>query len=582
MILEHINSPKDVKGLNDRELVLLSDEIREALLKSVSKFGGHLGPNLGVVELTIALHYVFDSPKDKIVFDVSHQCYAHKMLTGRKEAYLDDDKHGLYSGFSNPSESEHDVFEIGHTSTAISLANGLARARDLLGEKENVIVLIGDGSLSGGEAYEGLNNVAETKTNTIVIVNDNENSIGENHGGYAFNLEKLRTSKGKTEDNLFKALGFDYIYVEEGNDVLKLIEIFKSIKDIDHPIVVHVHTLKGKGYQPAIDNPEKFHSLPPFDLKTGEVLKEQGGESYAEMTMSYIEKKVAEGEPIVAINAGTSGFVFAAKKERREKLGEHFIDVGICEEHAAAMASGMARRGAKAIWAVASSFMQRTYDQIMQDIALNNSPVTILDEYGGGLSGQGAPTHSGIYDIAMLMSIPNLIYLAPIFKEEYMAMLDYAVNQNKHSVCIHVPTKIISSGKEDKTDYSILNKSKFVKEGKDVAIIAVGITYERAVMLDEELGGCCSIINPVFLSGLDTELLDSLHKNHKIVVTLEDGVIEGGFGQKITAYFGPSEMKTLTFGIPKEFHRNKNASQMEKEAHMSIKEMSDSIKRLLK
>ncbi len=582
MILERINSPKDVKTLSNEELVILSDEMRDALLKSISKFGGHLGPNLGVIELTIALHYVFDSPKDKIVFDVSHQCYAHKMLTGRKEAYLEDDKHFLYSGFTNPKESEHDIFEVGHTSTAISLANGLARARDLLGGRENVIAIIGDGSLSGGEAYEGLNNVAETNTNTIVIVNDNENSIGENHGGYVFNLNELRATKGKAKDNFFEAIGFDYIYVEEGNDVLKLIEVFKTIKDIDHPIVVHVHTRKGNGYKYAMENPEKFHSLAPFNVETGEVLRKVDGETYPELTMSYIEKKIDEGEPIVAINAGTSGFVFAADKERREKLGKHFIDVGICEEHAAAMSSGMAKRGARAIWAVSASFMQRTYDQIMQDICLNNSPVTILDENGGGLAGQGVPTHSGIYDIAMLMSIPNLVYLAPIFKEEYLAMLDWATHQNEHPVCIHVPLKVISSGKKDNTDYSILNQSKIIKAGEKVAIIAVGSTYERAVALDAALGGYCTIINPVFLSGLDKKMLDSLKDKHQIVVTMEDGVIEGGFGQKIAAYYGPTDIKVLTFGVPKEFHRSKNANQMEELSFMSIKQMTKAVKSLPK
>lgn len=582
MILECINSPKDVKTLSNEELITLSDEMRDVLLKSISKFGGHLGPNLGVIELTIALHYVFDSPKDKIVFDVSHQCYAHKMLTGRKEAYLEDDKHSLYSGFTNPKESEHDIFEVGHTSTAISLANGLARARDLLGGKENVIAVIGDGSLSGGEAYEGLNNVAETKTNTIVIVNDNENSIGENHGGYVFNLNELRATKGKAKDNFFKAIGFDYIYVEEGNDVLKLIDVFKKIKDIDHPIVVHVHTQKGNGYKYAMENPEKFHSLTPFNIETGEVLHKVTGETYPELTMSYIEKKIDEGEPIVAINAGTSGFVFAADKERREKLGKHFIDVGICEEHAAAMSSGMAKRGARAIWAVSASFMQRAYDQIMQDICLNDSPVTILDENGGGLAGQGVPTHSGIYDIAMLMSIPNLVYLAPIFKEEYMAMLDWATHQNEHPVCIHIPLKVISSGKKDNTDYSILNQSKIIKQGEKVAIIAVGSAYERAVSLNIALGGNCTIINPVFLSGLDKKMLDSLKDNHQVVVTLEDGVIEGGFGQKIAAYYGPTDMKVLTLGIPKEFHSKKTAAEMETLSSMSIEQMTKAIKALLK
>lgn len=581
MILDRINSPKDLKKLTSEELLSLSGEIREVLLKSTSKFGGHIGPNLGVVELTIALHYVFDFPKDKIVFDVSHQCYTHKILTGRKEAYLDDDKRSFYSNFTNPEESEYDCFEIGHTSTSLSLANGLAKGRDLLGGNENVIAIIGDGSLSGGEAYEGLNNIAELGTNTIIVINDNERSIAENHGGYINNLNELRKTNGEAENNIFKAIGLDYRYVEEGNDVNKLIEAFKEVKDIDHPIVIHVHTEKGHGYEPALKDPEKFHCPRPFDLKTGELLVKPSGESYADLTTSYIEQKVKEGEPIVAINAATPGFVFAAFKDRREKLGEHFVDVGICEEHAAAMASGIAKRGGKAIWGVGASFMQRTYDQISQDICLNKTPVTILEFNGGGLNGAWTPTHLGIFDIAMLMSIPNLVYIAPITKEEYLSALDWSVNQNEHPVCIHVPMKIISLDKEEKTNFSILNKYKVMKSGSQVAIISVGNTYLKAVELNEALGGNCSIINPLFLSGLDKELLDSLQDKHQVVVTLEDGVIDGGFGQKIAAYYGPSKMKVLVYGIPKNFYRNKSASEMEEISSMSLSQMAEDVKKAM-
>ncbi len=582
MIIERINSPKDVKILSNEELVVLADEIRNALLESISKFGGHLGPNLGIVELTIALHYVFDSPKDKIVFDVSHQCYAHKMLTGRKDAYLFDDKHHECSGFTNPNESEHDVFEIGHTSTSLSLANGLARGRDLLGGKENVIAVIGDGSLSGGEAYEGLNNIAEANTNTIIIINDNENSIAENHGGYIFNLNELRATRGLATNNMFKAIGLDYRYLEEGNDVIKLIEALKEIKDIDHPFVLHIHTQKGKGYEPAVRNPEKYHSLSPFDLNTGEVIQKPSKETYSEITYSFLEKKIEEGEPIIMINAATPTFVFAANKERRKKLGDHFVDVGICEEHAAAMASGIAKRGGKAIWGISASFIQRTYDQISQDICLNDTPAIILDFNGGGLNGISTPTHSGIFDMAMLMSIPNLVYLAPISKEEYLSMLEYAINQREHPICVHVPLEVISLGENDGTDYSILNKSKVMKRGHDVAIIFVGSTYERALALSEALGGNCSLINAVYLSGLDKRLLDSLKKDHKVVATLEDGVLDGGYGQKVAAYFGNSDIKVLTFGIPKGFYRNKSAKQMEELSNMSVGQMKAAIEESLK
>ncbi len=581
MIIERINSPKDVKKLSDQELVLLSEEIRETLLKSTSKFGGHIGPNLGVVELTIALHYVFDMPYDKLVFDVSHQCYTHKILTGRKEAYLNDDKHDSVSGFTNPNESEYDLFEIGHTSTAISLANGLARGRDFLKGKENVIAVIGDGSLSGGEAYEGLNNVVETGTNTIIIVNDNENSIAENHGGYSFNLAELRRTNGTSPNNFFKALGFDYRYVDKGNDILELIKVLKSVKDIDHPIVLHVHTIKGNGCEFALKDPEAFHCPPPFDLKTGKIVKNGNGETYAEITISYLEKKIESGEPVVAINAGTPGYVFAANKERRQKLGKHFIDVGIAEEHAAAMASGMAKEGIKAVWGVGSSFMQRTYDQISQDICLNNSPVTILTFSGGGLSGQKTPTHSGIFDISLLSSIPNLIHLAPIFKEEYLSMLDYALSQSKHPICIRVPSRVISNNQMDKTDYSLTNKAKVIKKGREVVIFVVGNTYEIALKLDEELGGNATIVNPVFLSGVDEELLESLKANHSVCVILEDGVKNGGYGERIAGYYGLSEMKVLPLGIDKEFHRNKSGSTMILESKMDVKDIEAALKPFL-
>lgn len=582
MIIERINSPKDLKVLNRDELVILASEIREALLNSVSKYGGHLGPNLGVVEMSIALHYVFNSPIDKFVFDVSHQCYTHKILTGRKAKFLEEGKYGLYSGFTNPEESEHDFFEIGHTSTAVSLANGLAKGRDLLSNNENIIAIIGDGSLSGGEAFEGFNNVAELDTNTIIILNDNEMSIAENHGGYINNLNELRRTKGEASNNMFKAIGLDYLYLEEGNDLNKLIDLFNKVKDIDHPIVLHIHTLKGCGYKFAVENPEKFHCPPPFDLETGEFLYKNTNETYPELTIRYIESLANDGEPIVAINAATPGFIMAANKERRERLGKHFVDVGICEEHAAAMASGVAKAGAKVIWGVSASFIQRTYDQISQDICLNNSPVTILVYNGGGLSGQGSPTHSGIYDIAMVSSIPNLVHLAPSTKEEYLAMLKYSIYENEHPVLIRVPLKVIPTGIEDTTDYSIINKSKVYKYGRDVAIIAVGSCYERALELDKALGGNCSLINPIFLSGLDTELLESLKKDHRVVVALEDGVLDGGFASKIASFYGPSSMKVLPLGILKEFHRNKSGSQMLDESKMSIEQMVSSVNELLK
>ena len=558
MILDKINMPNDLKTLNMNELAELSDEIRKIIIKKVNKTGGHFGSNLGIIEATIALHYVFNCPDDKIVFDVSHQCYPHKILTGRKEGYLNPEKYSAYTGYTAPEESACDLFKVGHTSTSVSLAVGVAKARDLQGKKENVIALIGDGSLSGGEAYEGLNNAAELNSNIIIIVNDNDMSIAENAGGLYKNLKLLRDTKGKAELNFFKSLGFEYFYVDEGNDVSALINAFEKVKDANKPTVVHIHTLKGCGSKIAEEHKEIYHYIMPgmADLKDDDfALGTNTAESYNKITTDFILKKAKEDKRIIAISPATPG-AYGFTKEFRDALGAQYTDVGIAEEHAVAYASALAKSGAKPILSILSSFVQRTYDQLSQDLCLNNSPATILVQWGA-ISGADA-THLGVFDIPLLCNIPNLVYLSPVCKEEYLKMFEWSLLQNEHPVAIRVPFgEVISAGYEDMTDYSMLNKFKMTKKGANVAIIGVGNFYALAEMtaiaLKEKAGIDATLINPRFLTGVDKEMLEDLKSVHNIVITLEDGVLNGGFGEKISRFYGNSEMKVLNFGAKKEF-----------------------------
>ena len=552
-ILNTINSPADVKKLSVDEMKELASEIREVIIKKVNTTGGHMAPNLGIVEATMALHYVFNSPVDKFIFDVSHQCYTHKILTGRKEGFTDESKYYNYSGYTNPKESEHDIFKVGHTSTSVSLATGVAKARDLKGETGNVIALIGDGSLSGGEAFEGLNNAAVLDSNIIILVNDNDMSIAENQGGLYKNLKELRDTKGKAECNFFKSMGFDYYYIEDGNNIEQLIETFNKVKDINHPTVVHLTTLKGKGLPIAEENKETFHWIMPgtLDAKPStEVV-----ENYNTITVDYVSKKAKEDKTLVLINPATPG-ACGFSPEFRKELGKQYVDVAISEEHAIAYSSALAKCGAKPILAVLSSFIQRTYDQFSQDLCLNNNPATVL-VYWGGISGADA-THLGCFDIPMLSNIPNLVYLAPVNKEEYLAMLDWSVEQKDYSVAIRVPFgNFISTGIEDKTDYSQINKFKMEEEGKDVAIIALGSFFELGKkvksMLKDKLNINATLINPHFITGIDKDMLEELKSNHRLVITLEDGILEGGFGEKITRFYSTSDMKVINYGANKEF-----------------------------
>ena len=555
MILDKVNFPKDLKALSIEEMNTLADEMRDLIIKKVNTTGGHMGPNLGILEATVALHYVFNCPEDKVVFDVSHQCYPHKILTGRKEGFTNPEKYLTYTGYTAPEESEYDLFKVGHTSTSVSLATGVAKARDLKGGKYNVIALIGDGSLSGGEALEGLDNAATINSNIIIIVNDNDMSIAENHGGLYDNLKLLRDTNGKAELNFFKSLGFEYCYVENGNNIEDLINAFKSVKDTTKPTVVHIHTKKGHGLAVAEENKEAFHWILPGTLDEKDEAPASGGESYEELTKEFILNKVSNNDPVCVVNAGTPG-VFGFDKSYREKLGKHYTDVGIAEEHAVAYSSAMASQGAKPIFCVMSSFVQRTYDQMSQDLCLNNSPLTML-VYWGGLSGADA-THLCSFDMSLIGNIPNMVYLAPTNKEEYLAMLEYAYNQNERPVAIRVPScGLVSTGIKDETDYSQLNTFKMVHHGEKIAILGLGNFFGLAQELKEEikaqLGIDATLINPRFITGIDVEMLENLKKDHCTVITLEDGMLNGGFGEKIARFYGNSSMKVLNYGGLKEF-----------------------------
>ena len=583
-ILNMVNSPEDLKKLNPEELNLLAEEMRELIIKKVNTTGGHFGPNLGIIEATIALHYVFNSPVDKFVFDVSHQCYPHKIITGRKDGFMNIEDYHKYTGFTAPEESAHDLFKIGHTSTSISLATGLAKGRDLLGGKENIIALIGDGSLTGGEALEGLNNAAVLNSNFIIVVNDNDMSIAENQGGICNILTELRENNGQVENNFFKSLGFDYIYVDEGNNIEALIKAFEVVKDINHPVVVHIHTLKGKGYKPAETDKEPFHWILPGTIETYNDNKScSETEDYNSLTKNYLLEKLHEGMPIVAMNAATPG-VFGFDKDFRNKMGSHYIDVGIAEQQAVAMASGLAKEGAKPVLCVMSSFIQRTYDQLSQDLALNNSPATILI-YWGGISGADA-THLCTFDIPLISNIPNIVYLAPTCKEEYMRMLDWSVKQNDYPVAIRVPFNITYMGCEDTTDYSNINKFKMVKQGNEIAVLGLGSFFENAKILTEriknEFGIDATLINPRFITGIDKDMLNSLKSNHKLVITLEDGELDGGFGEKISRFYGDSDMKVLNYGSFKEFTDRVPLDELYSRYRLNTDLILEDIKRVLK
>lgn len=557
MYIEKINSPKDLKKLTIGQCAVLANEIRHALLHTISVTGGHLSSNLGIVEATIALHYVFDSPTDKIIFDTSHQCYTHKILTGRKDAYLDPQQYKKYSGYTNPDESVHDFFKLGHTSTSISLACGLAKARNLRGDKENVIAVIGDGSLSGGEAFEGLNfGGSEIKGNLIILFNDNQISIAENHGGMYESLSRLRISKGEASNNIFHFLGYDYKYIGDGNDVTSLIPIFQQVKDIDHPIVLHMCTMKGKGYDVSEQKKEETHFVKPFDLERGDIQKKIIGERYDLIVRDFLLQKMKADRNVVIMTAAMP-VTLSLSKELRKQIGEQYIDVGIAEEHAISMAGGIARNGGKPVFFTRSTFFQRAYDQISQDICINKLPITMI-LINSSVYAATDMTHIGTFDIAMMSNIPNLVMLAPTNKQEYLAMLDWSIEQNEYPVAIRSPRNgIYNANYEVDKDYSALNTFQITMQGSEIAVIALGDFYqlgeEVVELIRNRVHINASLINPRYASGIDEILLGELSKTHHIIVTLEDGILEGGFGQKIAAFYGDTDVKVLNYGLKKEF-----------------------------
>ena len=578
MYIEKINGPEDVKKLNIEEMTALAEEMRHALLKRASIHGGHFGPNLGMVETTIALHYVFESPKDKMVFDVSHQTYPHKMLTGRKDAYLYEEHYDDVTGYSCPQESEHDHFTVGHTSTSVSLACGLAKARDLRGESANVIAIIGDGSLSGGEALEGMDFAAELDSNMIIVVNDNDMSIAENHGGLYSNLKLLRETNGQAECNLFKAMGLDYVYVDHGNDLRELIGAFKQVKDSKKPVVVHINTLKGKGYKPAEEHKEEWHWHLPFDIETGKSHFPEV-EDYSSVTCEYLIEKMKKDPTVVAITSGTPT-ILGFTQEKRKQAGRQFVDVGIAEETAVALASGIAKGGGKPVYGVYSSFIQRTYDQISQDLCIDGNPATIV-VYTGSVFGMTDVTHLGLQDIPMLSNIPGLVYLAPTTKEEYLSMLDWSVEQKEMPVAIKLPGgDMISDGREVTKDWSQLNTYEVTEKGSKIALIGLGTFYFLALQTAEMLekkGIHATVINPYYITGLDEGLLEKLKADHDTVVTLEDGILNGGFGEKIARFYGSSDMKVYNYGLKKEFLDRYDVNEVLKENHLTAEQIVNDV-----
>ena len=578
MYIEKINGPEDVKKLNIEEMTALAEEMRHALLKRASIHGGHFGPNFGMVEAIIALHYVFESPKDKMVFDVSHQTYPHKMLTGRKDAYLYEEHYDDVTGYSCPQESDHDHFTVGHTSTSVSLACGLAKARDLRGESANVIAIIGDGSLSGGEALEGMDFAAELDSNMIIVVNDNDMSIAENHGGLYSNLKLLRETNGQAECNLFKAMGLDYVYVDHGNDLRELIGAFKQVKDSKKPVVVHINTLKGKGYKPAEEHKEEWHWHLPFDIETGKSHFPEV-EDYSSVTCEYLIEKMKKDPTVVAITSGTPT-ILGFTQEKRKQAGRQFVDVGIAEETAVALASGIAKGGGKPVYGVYSSFIQRTYDQISQDLCIDGNPATIV-VYTGSVFGMTDVTHLGLQDIPMLSNIPGLVYLAPATKEEYLSMLDWSVEQKEMPVAIKLPGgDMISDGREVTKDWSQLNTYEVTEKGSKIALIGLGTFYSLALQTAEMLekkGIHATVINPYYITGLDKGLLEKLKADHDTVVTLEDGILNGGFGEKIARFYGSSDMKVYNYGLKKEFLDRYDVNEVLKENHLTAEQIVNDV-----
>ena len=571
-LLNKISGPQDLKKLSIAQMQQLAQEIRTLILEKDAAEGGHLGPDLGIVEATIAYHYVFDAPKDKIVWDVSHQTYPHKMLTGRALAWLDPDHYEDVTPYSNPDESPYDYYAVGHTSTSIGLATGMAKARDLMGNHENIMALIGDGSMTGGLAYEGLNNAAIEKHNLVVVVNDNQMSIDENVGGLVTALKKLRDSNGETRENPFTAMGFDYRYVADGNDIKSMIEAFKAVKDVDHPILLHINTLKGKGYKPAIDEEEAHHWVMPFDLKTDKPLAPASEAPTANsVALDVVSEEIEKGTNLMAINAAIPG-VFGLDKIKN-KYPDHYTDVGIAEQESVAFAAGAAKEGAVPVLFENSTFLQRAFDQLSHDVAANDLPVVMMVA-GGGISGT-SKTHLGIFDQVMISNLPNWIYLAPTNLAEEKAMMTWAIKQRKHPVAIKMPTKAVPENGDAQEDYSKITYQ--IKPGKDVAVLALGDMYAiLGEKVAQELNA--TLVNPVSANILDKDALDKLAKENKVIVTIEDNTLDGGFGEKVASYLGDKDVKVLNYGQKRVYTDQTPLKDILKENRMTVDQIVEDIK----
>lgn len=548
--LSKIQSPADIKGMTIDELELLSEELRAALVKKLAAHGGHVGPNLGVVEATVALHYVFDAPRDEIVFDVSHQSYVHKMLTGRIGAFIDPARYDEVTGFTSPHESPYDLFEIGHTSTSLALATGLAKARDLKGGRQNVVAFIGDASLGGGMALEALDYAPELGSNFIVVVNDNQMSIAENHGELYNHLAELRRTDGQAPDNIFKALGYEYVYVAEGNDLRHLIRAFRQVKDSPRAVVVHINTMKGKGLPVAEAHKETFHFNGPFDPATGAPVH-AGGESYTDIFARHMLDLMSRRPDVVTLTAGTPGAI-GFDPERRRAAGRQYVDVGIAEQDCVTMAAGLAKGGMRPVMGVVSSFLQRAYDQLSHDVAINNLPAVFVDFYPG-IYGMNDITHLGLFDVAMVSNIPNIMMISATSTEEYLAMIDWAVEQTERPVVVRTPGGRVAHATRP-VDTSF-DRYEVVEQGAGVAIIAEGAMLSSALEAARLLrarGVTPTVINPRILSWVDKECLDSI-AGYSHVITIDDGIVNGGFGQKVAAYLAPKGTRVTCLGLDTRF-----------------------------
>ncbi len=608
-LLEQINSPKDLKKLTLEEKETLSQEIRDLIIDVTSKNGGHVASNLGVVELTIALHSIFDTPKDKIVWDVGHQCYVHKILTGRREEFQNIRKLGGISGFPKICESEYDNFNTGHSSTSISIATGMARARDILNENYEVVAVIGDGSLTGGMALEALNDAGSSKANVKVILNDNEMSISKNVGGIPLYLSKMRTKTGYTRSNrkikaivnkipyigkpiisfahytkqiikravfrnmYFEDIGFTYLGPVDGHDIKKLEDILERSKKINGPVLIHVVTKKGKGYKLAEENPDKFHGISAYDKETGEVKKSK---NYSKVFGEKLVKMASEDKRIVAVTAAMRDGT--GLKEFAEKFPDRFFDVGIAEQHALGLIAGMARAGLKPVLPIYSSFLQRGYDQIIHDIALSGIPVTVCIDRAG-IVGNDGETHQGIFDLSFLSSIPNIVIMAPKNFEELDKMLEFGVNLDK-PVFIRYPRGGENFSFESTEDIE-LGKAEIVQEGTDLSIIAIGNMVGRA----EEVASLLpeksvEIINARFLKPLDEEtILNSIRKTG-YCITIEDNLLKGGLGSAVVEAVNKSDIqdvKIKSFGYDDTFVEHGTVKELEDKYGLSAEKISGKL-----